>query len=213
MKRVLLLLTLSLFISCKKKTEEVKTEVKENPEFSALHDGDIIFQTSLSSQSQAIQMATKSVYSHCGVIYKEADKYYVFEAIQPVTKTPLEKWIARGKDSHYVVKRLNAAKNGLKDWQIREMKEAGKEMAGKDYDLYFGWGDDKIYCSELVWKLYHKAGADLCPTQQLKDFDLTNNAVKQKLHERYGSNIPMEEKVVSPAALFNSSLLYTVTSK
>lgn len=212
MKRILLLLILSLFISCKKKKEEVKTDIKENPRFSAFQNGDIIFQTSLSTQSQAIQLATKSVYSHCGIIYKEDDKYYVFEAIQPVTKTRLDQWIARGKDNNYVVKRLVIAKEGLRDWQLKQIKEAGKEMAGKDYDLYFGWNDDKMYCSELVWKLYNDIGIPLCPTQELKDFDLTHPIVKEKLRDRYGHNIPLNEKVVSPVAIFNSDLLYTVDS-
>lgn len=33
-------------------------------------EGDIIFQTSMSSQSQAIQLATHSPYSHMGVLFK-----------------------------------------------------------------------------------------------------------------------------------------------
>lgn len=212
MKRTLLLLTLSLFISCKKKTEKVKTDVKENPEFSALHDGDIIFQTSLSSQSQAIQMATKSVYSHCGIIYKEADKYYVFEAIQPVKKTPLDKWIARGKDRHYVVKRLKDDSVLTSD-NLTKMMNEGKAMAGKNYDLYFEWSDDRIYCSELVWKIYKEAGIELSTPEKLGDFNLSHPLVIQKIKERYGNNIPMDEKVVSPAALYNSKLLETVIKK
>jgi hypothetical protein len=40
-----------------------------------------------------------------GIIYKQAGKYFVFEAIQPVKLTPLNDWIKRGKDGHYVVKR------------------------------------------------------------------------------------------------------------
>ena len=68
--------------------------------------GDIIFQTSLSSQSQAIQLATKSKYSHCGIVFIEGDKVYVYEAVQPVKKTLLSEWIKRGKNQHYVVKRL-----------------------------------------------------------------------------------------------------------
>ena len=51
-----------------------------------IKNGDIIFQTSLSAQSKAIQLATKSKYSHCGLIFKEKNTYYVFEAIQPVKK-------------------------------------------------------------------------------------------------------------------------------
>lgn len=35
----------------------------------SLQDGDIIFQTSQSSQSQAIQLVTKSKYSHMGIIF------------------------------------------------------------------------------------------------------------------------------------------------
>jgi hypothetical protein len=30
------------------------------------------------------------------------------------------------------------------------------------------------------------------------------------MKERYGNNVPMDEKVISPAAMFNSSLLVTV---
>ena len=44
------------------------------------------------------------------------------------------------------------------------------------------------------------------------DFDLTNEIVKAKMQERYGENIPMDEKVISPAAMFNSDKLITVKS-
>ncbi len=48
--------------------------------------------------------------------------------------------------------------------------------------------------------------------EHLKDFDLTHPVVRQKLLERYGSKIPMEEEVVSPASIFDSELLETVFS-
>ncbi|WP_206680678.1 hypothetical protein [Hymenobacter polaris] len=35
-----------------------------------LREGDLIFHTSQSAQSQAIQLATHSPYSHCGLLYK-----------------------------------------------------------------------------------------------------------------------------------------------
>ena len=50
--------------------------------------GDIIFQTALTSQNQAIRYATKSKYSHCGIIYKKDGTFYVYEAVQPVKITP-----------------------------------------------------------------------------------------------------------------------------
>ena len=87
------------------------------------------------------------------------------------------------------------------------------KMIGKDYDLYFEWSNDRIYCSELVWKIYKQgAGLEIGQLQKLKDFDLEQPAVKQKLKERYGKNIPADEKVISPSALFDSKLLYTVTT-
>ena len=93
------------------------------------------------------------------------------------------------------------------------MKDACKMMNGRNYDLYFEWSDDRIYCSELVWKIYRNGtGVELGELQQLKDFDLSSPAVQQKLKERYGNNIPKDEKVISPAAIFDSELLYTVVS-
>ena len=57
------------------------------------HDGDIVFHTSRSAQSQAIQLATKSPYSHMGIVYLRDGKPFVLEAVQPVKLTPLDEWI------------------------------------------------------------------------------------------------------------------------
>jgi hypothetical protein len=62
---------------------------------SQLQDGDIIFHESRSSQSAAIQLATKSRYSHMCLLYQNDGYWFVFEAVQPVKLTPLATWIAR----------------------------------------------------------------------------------------------------------------------
>jgi hypothetical protein len=49
--------------------------------------------------------------------------------------------------------------------------------------------------------------------QQLRDFDLSNPAVKAKLTERYGNNLPLNETVISPVSIFNSPELVTVLSR
>jgi hypothetical protein len=51
----------------------------------AVQDGDIIFQTSLSSQSLAIQRATHSKYSHMGQIVLRDGAPYVLEASATVS--------------------------------------------------------------------------------------------------------------------------------
>ena len=186
----------------KRDEAENKTELK---------NGDIIFQTSLSSQSKAIQHASNSKYSHMGIIYKEEEEYFVYEAIQPVKLTSLDDWIKRGEKNHYVVKRLKNAENILTKEVLNKMKDVGKKYEGKNYDLYFEWSDDKIYCSELVWKIYFEAaGIEIGELQQLKGFDLSNETVKMKMKERFGDAIPFDEKVISPASMFNSDKLITI---
>jgi hypothetical protein len=180
-------------------------------EVGGVKEGDIIFQTSLSSQSQAIQLATRSKYSHVGIIFSEKGEYYVFEAVQPVKRTPLDQWIKRGKDGKYAIKRLKNADEILTSQTLAKMKAAGEAFTGKAYDLVFEWSDDKIYCSELVWKIYQRgAGIELGELQKLGSFDLSDQRVRAKLKERYGSNIPLNETVISPAAIFGSSLLEEV---
>lgn len=181
------------------------------PLAAALHDGDLIFQTSQSAQSQAIQLATHSPYSHCGLLYKVKGEWQVFEAVQPVKHTPLAAWVARGQGGHFVVKRLRDAATALTPTTLARLRAAGQPLAGRDYDLYFGWSDERIYCSELIWKVYDRGlHQQLGKRQQLRDFDLRAPAVRAKLRERYGAPLPLDEPVISPAAIFESVELITV---
>ena len=201
------------FYDPRHRLDNAKNEVKKLADNDEIKNGDLIFQTSLSRQSQAIQLATKSKYSHCGLIYKDGNQYFVFEAVQPVKKTPLDKWIARGQNGKYVIKRLKNADQILTSSTLAKMKEVGDRFSGKNYDLTFEWSDDKIYCSELIWKIYQRAtGIEIGKLEKLSDFDLTNEAVKAKMKERYGDKIPLDETVISPAAIFDSNLLITVNS-
>jgi len=210
MRKLLYILIIIALCSCQENNKSKVSNSKEatNTEF---QNGDIIFQTSTSSQSKAIQLATKSKYSHVGIIYNNNGKFYVYEAVQPVKLTPLKQWIKRGKDKHYVVKRLKNANEILTKDVLLKMKKIGEQYKGKNYDIYFEWSNDKIYCSELVWKIYEEAtGLEIGKLEELRAFDLSNSAVQQKMKERYGEDIPLDEKVISPAAIFNSDKLVTV---
>ena len=64
------------------------------------------------------------------------------------------------------------------------MKQIGEKYAGKEYDLYFDWSDSRIYCSELVWKIYKEAvGLKIEELEKLCDFNLTDSAVKKSLRK------------------------------
>lgn len=197
----------------KAQLEAPKNEEKKLALDNDLRDGDLIFQTSLSEQSEAIQLATNSKYSHCGIVYKDGNDLFVFEAVQPVKLTPLDQWIARGQSGHYVIKRLKNADEVLTATALSKMRQAGEAFNGKDYDLTFEWSDDKIYCSELIWKVYQRAtGIEIGKLEKLSSFDLTSETVKQTMNDRYGKEIPLNETVISPVAIFESNLLTTVQS-
>ncbi|HDT4139894.1 TPA: YiiX family permuted papain-like enzyme [Escherichia coli] len=173
--------------------------------------GDIIFQISRSSQSKAIQLATHSDYSHTGMLVIRNKKPYVFEAVGPVKYTPLKQWITHGEDSKYIVRRV---KGELNAEQQQKLAQTAKRYLGKPYDSSFSWSDDRQYCSEVVWKVYQNAlGMRVGEQQKLKEFDLSNPLVQAKLKERYGKNIPLEETVVSPQAVFDAPQLTTVAKE
>jgi len=129
-----------------------------------LRDGDIVFQASRSDQSAAIQKATRSKYSHMGIVFFNAGKPCVFEAIKTVQFTSLEKWTARGSGGHYVAKRLRDADKILTPANAAQLRTTALLFQGKPYDSAFEWSDSRIYCSELVWKIYKNAlGLELGP--------------------------------------------------
>lgn len=172
-----------------------------------IKDGDLIFQHGGSSQCEAIAAATSSNYTHVGIIFHDSGKPYVYEAIQPVSRTPLKQWIERGKDAHYAVKRL---KDGSKV-DFTKLHRKVKGYLGKKYDLRFDWSDNSIYCSELVWKAYaESAGMQLCPLKKFRDYNLQDETVKRIIAERYGNNIPLDMTAVAPGDLFVADTLVDV---
>jgi uncharacterized protein YycO len=180
----------------------------------ALKDGDIIFHTSRSAQSIAVQRATGSRYSHMGIVLLRGGKPYVFEAVSTVRYTPLAQWTARGNGGHYVVKRLRNADTLLTPGAVAKLRAGTSDFESRPYDLTFEWSDKRIYCSELVWKLYQRAlGVRIGELQKIREFNLGDPAVRAKMRERYGDKVPMDEPVISPVAMFESPLLVTLETR
>jgi hypothetical protein len=180
----------------------------ELPDFK---DGDLVFQDAQSSQSEALRIATNSQYTHMGVIFIEEGRQLVYEAVGPVKYTPLRKWIRQGLNGHFVVKRLKEREQLLTRESIDKLKKAGEKYEGRPYDFHFGWSDDRIYCSELTWKMYKTAiGIEIGRLQKFRDFDLSDPIVAKILEERFPEGVPEDEIVISPASMFASDLLETV---
>ena len=213
--RILTIANLLVTAACSNDSEQKVTkqrhETSDIQHLDSLMEGDILFQISTSGQGKAIQLATNSPYSHCGILFKENNQWMVYEGVQPVKTTKLSEWINRGDGHHYVSKRHKDAASLLTKHVKEKMKEEAKKLLGKNYDLTFEWNDDRIYCSELVYKIYQRgAGISIGTLQKLQDFNLNSPVVRAKLNERYGKNIPLNETVISPGAIFADSNLVEV---
>ncbi len=171
-------------------------------------DGDIVFHESTSRQSPIIKLAQHSKWTHCGIVFHIGDKAYVYEAVDPVRYTPLKDWVARGKDGVYCAKRL---KSPLSASTIEKMKTVGAKYKGKHYDTLFQWSDNRMYCSELIWKIYFEgAGIEVCKPNHFSDYSISLPRVKKLIKERYGDKFDPSEQIVSPQAIFKSKLLKEV---
>lgn len=171
--------------------------------------GDIVFHISRAQQSEAIQRATGSRFSHCGLVVVTGGNAWVLEAIGPVKFTLLSDFINAGKNRRYVARR--PVSDRLDSAALEHVYAAAHTFLKRPYDTKFGWGDDEIYCSELVWKAFKRgAGVELCPTKRLDEMNITDNVVQKDMVRRYGNNIPFSETVVSPGMLFDSEILETV---
>ena len=116
--------------------------------------GDLYFQSlPRNAVVNAIEGASESTYSHCGILVRKDERWFVLEAIGPVRETPLAKWIKQARDRHYDVFRLGAKHEGI----IPEFIKAARKYMGRPYDIRYRMDDEKIYCSELIFKGYRDA--------------------------------------------------------
>lgn len=172
-----------------------------------LKNGDIVFIVNPSGQGKAIQLATKSKYTHVGVVLIENGKPMVYHAVEPVSKNTFDEFVSMSADGNCYIRRLKD-QNKLTPAVLAKMLSEAKSLLGVHYDLGFNWSDEELYCSEFVWKLYnHALGIDIGKLRPLKDFDLSHPVVKDIMKRRYGKEIPYEEKMISPGDMYDSELL------
>ena len=116
-------------------------------------EGDMIFQSlPFGELTTVIEGATDSPYSHVGLVVKKNGFWYVREAIGKVRDTPLLWWILRGRGDTFSVYRLK------KEYQknIPSLVKESQTFLGYPYDFHYELDDEKIYCSELIYKAYKR---------------------------------------------------------
>lgn len=170
-------------------------------------EGDILFQ-SLPHMPivDAIEGCTKSPFSHCGIVHKNAQNIWVvIEAIGPVRESPLPLWVMQGRDSKFWIRRLKAEHQK----QIPAFIKAAKAYQGKPYDIHYRMDDEAIYCSELIYKAYRDAtGTGLGSLMRLGDLDWKPWTDVIKAIE--GGNVPLEREMITPKSLAEAEELEVV---
>ena len=203
MKKILLTLGLLLVaIAIPLRSWLIEPLSAQDTPITDVREGDVIFQTSQSSQSPLIQIGTRSKITHCGIIVMRNGEPYVLETLKTLVLTPLDKFIARGKDGKYWLKRSD--KENIKI-------EYGKYL-GKSYDLAFSFDNDIYYCSELVYDIYlNQLGIKLCEPKKVGDYLILGTdqlSIIEKEMTRRG--ITKEQYAVAPVDIFKSDYLKSV---
>ena len=215
MKKLLALVgTLAFLGDASRETKSVLPQAQPPLPTLKLRDGDLVFHRSRSAQSAAVAAATRSKYTHMGIILVEDGKPLVLEAVQPIKLTPFTEWVARGDEGKVVVRRLKDAEAVFTPEARLRMREIGHSWLGRPYDALFQWGDERLYCSELAYKLLDRgAGVQVGKLQRAKEFNLSSPEVRKKLRERFGAGkatFDPDEIIVSPQSMFEDSKLITV---
>jgi len=172
------------------------------------NEGDIVFQSLPNSAlTRAIEGATNSLYSHTGMVIKKGGLWYVREAVGPVKDTILYLWIMRGRDAKFAVYRL---KEQYKE-SIPSFINESEKYLGLPYDIYFELDDEKIYCSELVYKSFKDATHEnLGQLIKLKDLNWKSHRAFIESIEVNG--IPYEREMIAPSDLSKASQLVKIYS-
>lgn len=122
---------------------------------SELKTGDLLFiNINCGPMCDAINAVTNGYdgkdFNHMGVVVKENDNYFVYEAIgKAVVKTPLETFVSYTKETIY--------KGRLKRKYSKLIPKAiafCEQQLGVPYDNDFLYDNGKYYCSELIYDAF-----------------------------------------------------------
>jgi hypothetical protein len=182
------------------------TAALRTPAPTALQAGDLVFHRSRSAQSRVIAEVTGSPLTHVGLVLPRGGELAVLEASGPVSWTPLHEFLARGEGGRFEVRRFA---DTLSREDVAALVREGDRLVGRPYDARFEWGARRVYCSELVFLVFERAlDVELVVPQRFGELALTPAA--RRLAQRRMGRLPRpDERVVTPAALAASELLWT----
>jgi hypothetical protein len=170
--------------------------------------GDMLIQSFPNSDlTKAIESCTNSVYSHCGILEFRANRWFIIEAIGPVKETPMLDWINHGRNGKFVALRL-------KDKylpKITELIKAATAYMGGPYDIHMSMDDERIYCSELLYKSFKDVyNEELGVIQKLGDLNWKPN--ERFIRSIENGGLPLNRNMITPLAIIESDKVTKVYS-
>ena len=196
--RLILAIALCIFAGCRSEKKSAAAPTEYDPQA-----GDFVFQSlPHNALIDAIEGSSGSPFSHCGIVKKRAGvkphdpAWVVIEAIGPVKETRLSWWIAQGRDSADVVYRL---RDPLVQ-KVPAIIAAAEKYEGRPYDIHYDMDDEKIYCSELLYKAVRDAtGRKLGKTRKLGE--LHWRPYEQVIRSIENGNLPLDREMITPRDL------------
>ncbi len=146
-----------------------------------LRTGDLVFQTSSGGQSAAVLAATGHPYTHMGILQVTAAGPVVIEAWSTVRETPLAEWTGQGDAGQITI--LRDAR--LSKAQAGAIVDAARTYLGRPYDIFFLFGNEGVYCSELPWLAYQTINLPLGEVQHFAELNSADAAVQGLIADRW----------------------------
>jgi hypothetical protein len=158
--------------------------------------GDLLFQSLPHNEViDAIEGASGSPYSHCGIVVNVDGNWKVLEAVGPVKETPLAEWMAQGRERKLAVHRLKPKFRR----HIPKMIEGARRFLGKSYDIQYELDDAKIYCSELIYKGWLYATNE--PLGKLVKLGDLRWQPHESIIRRIAGGLPLDRPMITPRDL------------
>jgi hypothetical protein len=172
-------------------------------------DGDMIFQSlPYGPVVWAIEGVTKSPYSHCGIVGQKNRQWVVYEALGSVRVTPLQEFLWRGRGGGFAVYRLRDEHRE----HIPETLRCCENYLGRPYDIRYRLDDEKIYCSELVYKAFRDATDGQQLGELVKFGDMNWGPYEVLIGQIEGGPVPVDREMITPRDLAKARQLEPVFS-
>lgn len=172
MKRIynLSLLFFIILLSACNKDRSIYPPSELMPDTIDLRNGDLIFRKGKSNVSRIITTLYPGRFSHIGILYKTGNHWSVIHASEgndygeeaKVIITPLSCFV-NNNDAETIGTARVKCSNNLSEKATQFALQMARE--NKAFDTDYNLKDTtKVYCTELVYVVYHSVGIDLLKT-------------------------------------------------